>query len=418
MVFLVVACFPSAQAAGTPSPDSSHASQQLHTYMEQAADAMHKGDLDVAAQNLRRALELDPHSLAALNNLGIVLSREGKPAEAIPLYQRALKVSPEDMATKRNLAVAYFKAERYHLGWSLLQPMAVAHPTDFQILDLAGLCLFAMDRYSDAAQYLERANHADPADAGTLDMLGKAYLRTKNYKALTSVFERTMKLNPNSAAAHIMMGTAYDQTSNRRDAIKEFQAAAEADPNFMGVHSGLGYLSWRQGEIGLAEKEMRSELQRFPSDPALSGRNRGQCPLRRSVVGTRGKLHLRSNLVEQLATRGWAKRRLRWTVQKPRSNRYGKWFNSTRVMRKPILYSAPPCDGTYSRWNPGTESFTGSSGEKADRGGTCSEPVTKNLTAKERRTPIRGVRHKHFDPMLARSGSSRRFAGSEDHASR
>jgi Tfp pilus assembly protein PilF len=84
--------------------------------MEQAADAMHKGDLDVAALNLRRALELDPHSLAALNNLGIVLSREGKPAEAIPLYQRALKVSPEDMATKRNLAVAYFKAERYPLG--------------------------------------------------------------------------------------------------------------------------------------------------------------------------------------------------------------------------------------------------------------------------------------------------------------
>jgi Flp pilus assembly protein TadD len=188
MVFLVVASFPSAQAAGTPSPDSSHASQQLHTYMEQAADAMHNGDLDVAAQNLRRALELDPHSLAALNNLGIVLSREGKPAEAIPLYQRALKVSPKDLATKRNLAVAYFKAERYHLGWSLLQPMAVTNPMDFQILDLAGLCLFAMDRYSEAAQYLERANQADPADAETLDMLGKAYLRTKNYKALTSVF--------------------------------------------------------------------------------------------------------------------------------------------------------------------------------------------------------------------------------------
>jgi len=37
---------------------------------------------------------VDPHSLAALNNLGIVLSRQGKPAEAIPLYQEALKFRP------------------------------------------------------------------------------------------------------------------------------------------------------------------------------------------------------------------------------------------------------------------------------------------------------------------------------------
>src|SRR4029077_7740167 len=82
--------------------------------------------------------------------------------------------------------------------------------------------------------------------------------------------ERTMKLNPNSATAHIMMGTAYDQKSNRADAIKEFQAAAEADANLMGVHSGLGYLYWRQGETGLAEKEMRAELQRFPGDPVAN----------------------------------------------------------------------------------------------------------------------------------------------------
>ena len=127
--------------------------------------------------------------------------------------------------------------------------------------------LFALDRYSEAAHYLERANQADPSDLETLDILGKAYLRLKNYKALTGIFGRIMKLNPNSATAHIMMGTAYDQMSNRPDAIKEYQAAEQADPNFMGVHSGLGYLYWRQGEIELAEKEMRAELQRFPTDP-------------------------------------------------------------------------------------------------------------------------------------------------------
>jgi Flp pilus assembly protein TadD len=75
---------------------------------------MHQGDLSGAAENFRRALVIDPHSLAALNNLGIVLARQGEPAKAIPLYQQALKLRPGDSATKRNLAVAYFKAQLHH----------------------------------------------------------------------------------------------------------------------------------------------------------------------------------------------------------------------------------------------------------------------------------------------------------------
>jgi Flp pilus assembly protein TadD len=51
----------------------------MHSYLEQAAEAMDKGDLPAAAETLRRALAIDPHSLAALNNLGIVLALEGKP---------------------------------------------------------------------------------------------------------------------------------------------------------------------------------------------------------------------------------------------------------------------------------------------------------------------------------------------------
>ena len=58
---------------------------QLHTYLDHAAESMHKGDNDAAAEDLRRALKIDRHSLAALNNLGIVLARMGRPAEAITL---------------------------------------------------------------------------------------------------------------------------------------------------------------------------------------------------------------------------------------------------------------------------------------------------------------------------------------------
>jgi len=75
-------------APQTSAPPSNAAAAHLHLYLEQAAEAMHQGDLASAAEKLRRALAIDPHSLAALNNLAIVLAREGKPAGAIPFYQQ------------------------------------------------------------------------------------------------------------------------------------------------------------------------------------------------------------------------------------------------------------------------------------------------------------------------------------------
>ena len=61
---------------------------QLHAYLEHATEAMHKGDNETAAEALRRALKIDPHSLAALNNLGIVLARRGA---ALPKRFRCMK---------------------------------------------------------------------------------------------------------------------------------------------------------------------------------------------------------------------------------------------------------------------------------------------------------------------------------------
>jgi Tfp pilus assembly protein PilF len=64
---------PSTAPAQTAPPvhatPANPADVQLRSYLEQAAEAMHNGDLASAAEKLRRALGIDPHSLAALNNL-------------------------------------------------------------------------------------------------------------------------------------------------------------------------------------------------------------------------------------------------------------------------------------------------------------------------------------------------------------
>ena len=65
----------------------------------------HAGDLEAAEASMRRALELAPRHPAALNELGIILRRGGRFAEARQSYEEALRVHSDFHYARRNLAI-------------------------------------------------------------------------------------------------------------------------------------------------------------------------------------------------------------------------------------------------------------------------------------------------------------------------
>lgn len=117
LIFIIFAGFtlvvpPASPQTGAPAQARPSLSSQLQLHLAAGIEAMREGDNSSAADQFRRALAVDPGSLSALNNLGIVLSRLGKAGEAIRLYKKALVIRPGDPATARNLAIAYFKTQR------------------------------------------------------------------------------------------------------------------------------------------------------------------------------------------------------------------------------------------------------------------------------------------------------------------
>jgi tetratricopeptide (TPR) repeat protein len=59
--------------------------------------------LDDAVTAIRRALEIDPQLVGALNNLGVVLTDQGKRDEAMANYRRALEIEPRSAPAVLNL---------------------------------------------------------------------------------------------------------------------------------------------------------------------------------------------------------------------------------------------------------------------------------------------------------------------------
>ena len=62
------------------------------------------GNQDAAEASFRRALELDPNHVAALNDLAVLLATRGEKSEAVALARRLVEAKPDDAKAKELLA--------------------------------------------------------------------------------------------------------------------------------------------------------------------------------------------------------------------------------------------------------------------------------------------------------------------------
>ena len=68
-----------------------------------------EGDLDGAAAEYEKALELDPKMARAHKGLGLVYSKQGMLDKAISQHQKALEIDPNLPEAHKNLGTCYNK---------------------------------------------------------------------------------------------------------------------------------------------------------------------------------------------------------------------------------------------------------------------------------------------------------------------
>ena len=101
--------------------------EEAASYRQQGYDAQQRGDQTTALSLYQKAAALDPAYPTPLNDMGILLEREGRLQEAEQAYQQALAVNPEYVEAHANLAMLYerlgdkekaiyYWMKRYELG--------------------------------------------------------------------------------------------------------------------------------------------------------------------------------------------------------------------------------------------------------------------------------------------------------------
>ncbi len=186
-------------------PDLSWGYQNLGT-------AYHKtGDLDQAATNYRRAIQLGTSSSpAAFSNLGTIYYRQQKYAEAVAMYSRALQIR-EACITLMNLGDAY-----RHLG---RREEAEAH-------------------YIRAIELARDTLRIDPSRANDMIVMAHCEARIGRPKEAINHAEQALAISPrhpdilySKAAIHVMAGDPEKGISELEQALKYGISRKEIEDN-------------------------------------------------------------------------------------------------------------------------------------------------------------------------------------------
>jgi tetratricopeptide (TPR) repeat protein len=225
---------------------------ELRRHVDAGLKAKAAGDLDTAAREFQRVVELAPTLAAAHVNLGAVLVDKKDYAAAVPPLRKALELNPDLPGAHGMLGTSLLA-----LGYAA---EALPHLEKGQAHDLLGIALLeSSGRIRDAVDRLEAALLKRPDDPDLLYYLGQAHARLSR-----QLFEKLRQSQPASARTQQMLGEARAAAGDREAAEKHFRAALAARSGLPAVHFALGELYREAGDYEKAAAEYGEETRRAP----------------------------------------------------------------------------------------------------------------------------------------------------------
>jgi tetratricopeptide (TPR) repeat protein len=167
-----------------------------------------------ARESFARAIKLRanyPDTLPnAWNNLGLLATREGRTAEAIPYFQEALRLSPDHSIALDNLGNAYRQQKKWEEARKVLEHAVAVGPQDAEANYSLGMVFAQTDDTEHAFEYLRRALKIRPAYPEALNNLGVLYLRTGRRDDAVASFEESMRVAPAFDQSYLNLARVYE----------------------------------------------------------------------------------------------------------------------------------------------------------------------------------------------------------------
>jgi len=214
-LWMVSACTTTTTVNGVPVPEARPSSQQAETdprkraeiRLQLAANYYQKGQLAIALEEVRRALQADPSYALAHSMLGLIYLDLGDRREADTSYAQALRLEPSNPEIQNNHGWYLCQTGRERESIDFFQRAASnrLYRTPGLAMQNAGLCMLRVQDKAAAEGFLRRSFELDAANPMTKYQLARLYLASKQVDR-ANFYYGLLEKGPNAPVELLWLG--------------------------------------------------------------------------------------------------------------------------------------------------------------------------------------------------------------------
>ena len=220
-----------------------------------ALELSNQGYPEEAIREYRRAISLHPDFVAAYNNIGEILARQGDAEAAITSYLDALKID-KHYRVLLNLGVEHYNRKNYKQAIKYFTESVAREPGFLEGNYYLGLVHYSQEEYKKAEKFLLEVVRVDERHLKANYLLSHIYYEWKQYRKAIECLDRIRDLAEDKSFINRYYGFCYFYLGMYDHAVKYLTDALECRPEYARFRKYLEKLTYesKMKEIGDLEE--------------------------------------------------------------------------------------------------------------------------------------------------------------------
>jgi protein O-GlcNAc transferase len=200
------------------------------------------GQLEIAVQSFKRAVEIKSDFADAHYNLGLTLQELNQLDDAVNCYEKALMIKPDYAEAYNNLGVTLKDLDQLEEAVKCYEKALIIKPDYPEAHNNLGNALKNLGRASKAVECFEKMLTIDPDNAEGHNNLGITLYDLGQPNAACKSYMNALAIEPDYAEAHSNLGITLNELGRFEAAEASYNRALAIAPHFAEAYSNQGDL--------------------------------------------------------------------------------------------------------------------------------------------------------------------------------
>ena len=241
--------------------------------LAQAKSEANRGSLEKANHTVRTYVAAHPDSADGHFLLGLILFKQGKPAESLSEYTEGAKRHDPGAADLKIVALDYVLLGDYAKADHWLTKSVEGNPKDSEGWYYLGRTKYNENRFEEALAAFKESLKLDPKNVKAEDNLGLSHQALGQTDNAVTAFRNAIAwqahLLKKNSGPFINMGILLLEQNKVEDALSYLSEAVEISPEEPRAHQQLGKAYSRQNDLEKAQIELEKAVSLAPDNAAL-----------------------------------------------------------------------------------------------------------------------------------------------------